>query len=161
MPRAREVSAGLLVYRRKPALQVLLAHPGGPFWAKKDDGAWSIPKGLVEPGDELLATAKREFDEETGLSVSGEFVPLETVRQKSSKALHAFAIEAAPDLNNFKSNDFEMEWPPKSGRKQRFPEVDRVAWFGLREAENKMHAYQRPLLHELKKLLRHPGRGAR
>ncbi|MCC6948216.1 MAG: NUDIX domain-containing protein [Bradyrhizobiaceae bacterium] len=155
MPRSAEVSAGLLVYRRKPALQVLLAHPGGPFWAKKDEGAWSIPKGLVEPGNELLATARREFAEETGLSVSGKFIPLEPVRQKSGKTVHAFAVEADPDIGKFRSNEFELEWPPKSGRMQRFPEVDRVAWFGLDAAAKKMHAYQRPLLESLKKKLEH------
>jgi predicted NUDIX family NTP pyrophosphohydrolase len=153
MPRAAEVSAGLLVYRRMPALQVLLAHPGGPFWATKDDGAWTIPKGLVELGDDLRATARREFREETGLSVRGRLVPLGSVRMKSGKTVHAFAVEADPDLRKFRSNEFEMEWPPKSGRTQRFPEVDRIAWFGLRAAAKKILAYQRPLLGELKKRL--------
>jgi predicted NUDIX family NTP pyrophosphohydrolase len=161
MPRSPEVSAGLLVYRRKPALQVLLAHPGGPFWAKKDDGAWTIPKGLVEPGDELRTTARREFKEETGLTVRGRIVSLSPVRMKSGKTVHAFAAEADPDLRRFKSNDFELEWPPKSGRMRRFPEVDRIAWFALGAAAKKILAYQRPLLRELEKQLRHPGRGAR
>ena len=149
MPRSREVSAGLLVYRREPALQVLLAHPGGPYWAKKDLGVWTIPKGLIEAGDDLLTTAKREFIEETGLVVAGEFVALEPVRQTSGKLVHAFAIEADPELDAFKSNEFELEWPPKSAKRQRFPEVDRIAWFAIAEAEKKILGYQRPLLREL------------
>lgn len=158
MPRSREISAGLLIYRRKPALEVLLAHPGGPFWAKKDAAAWTIPKGLVEADSDLLACARREFAEETSLQVSGEFLPLVPVRQKSGKLVHAFAIEADPDLAPFRSNDFELEWPPRSGRKQRFPEIDRIAWFDLPTAAKKMHAYQVPLLDELENLLRHAGR---
>jgi predicted NUDIX family NTP pyrophosphohydrolase len=146
---SREISAGLLVYRRTAELQVLLAHPGGPFWARKDLGVWTIPKGLVETGDDLLATARREFQEETGLTVAGDFAALAPVRQKSGKLVHAFAIESDPDLEAFASNEFEMEWPPKSGRKQRFPEADRIVWFALPEAEKKILAYQLPLLREL------------
>jgi predicted NUDIX family NTP pyrophosphohydrolase len=153
MPRRREVSAGLLVYRRKPALEVLLAHPGGPFWARKDDGAWTIPKGLVEGGDDLRTTARREFREETGLRITGDLIALEPVRQKSGKLVHAFAVEADPPLDGLRSNEFELEWPPKSETMQRFPEVDRIAWFGLRAAEKKIIAYQRPLLRELARRL--------
>lgn len=149
MPRSREISAGLLVYRRKPGLQVLLAHPGGPYWNRKDLGVWTIPKGLVEGGDDLLSTAKREFAEETGIAVAGDFFPLAPVRRTSGKVVHAFALEADPDLDAFKSNEFELEWPPKSGRTQRFPEVDRIAWFDPPEAEKKMLGYQLPLLREL------------
>jgi predicted NUDIX family NTP pyrophosphohydrolase len=152
MPRA--ISAGLLVFRRAPELEVLLAHPGGPLWAKRDDGVWSIPKGLVEGGADLLATARREFGEETGLAVDGEFVALSPVRQQSGKLVHAFAVEADPDLAGFKSNEFEIEWPPKSGRRRRFPEVDRIAWFGLAAAARKILAGQRPLLAELRKRLK-------
>ncbi len=160
MPRAPEISAGILVYRRRPSLQVLLAHPGGPFWARKDEAAWGIPKGLVESTD-LLACARREFTEETNLRVDGNFVTLAPVRQKSGKLLHAFALEADPNLSSFRSNEFEIERPPRSGRKQRFPEVDRLAWFDLPTAEKKMHAYQRPLLEELVSVIPGEARKAR
>jgi predicted NUDIX family NTP pyrophosphohydrolase len=149
MSRSREISAGLLVYRNKGEPQVLLAHPGGPYWTKKDLGVWTIPKGLVEPGDDLLTTAQREFTEETGLQVAGHFVPLTPVRLTSGKIVHAFAIEAEPAIDAFVSSEFEMEWPPKSGKRQRFPEADRIAWFAIAEAEKKILAYQLPLLREL------------
>jgi len=149
MARRTEVSAGLLLYRRKPGIEVLLAHPGGPFWTKKDDGAWTIPKGLVDADSDILACATREFTEETGLPINGNFTLLQPVRQKSGKTVHAFAVEADPDLAPFRSNDFELEWPPRSGRKQRFPEIDRIAWFGMEEALEKIHGYQRPLLQQL------------
>lgn len=149
MRRTKEVSAGILAFRRKNGLEVLLAHPGGPFWAKKDDGVWTIPKGLVEPGDDVLATARREFAEETNLTAGGELVALSPVNQKSGKTVHAFALEADFDLAPFASNAFEIEWPPKSGRRQSFPEIDRIAYFTLPVAMVKMLAYQRPLLHEL------------
>jgi predicted NUDIX family NTP pyrophosphohydrolase len=150
MPRSREISAGLLVYRRQPGLQVLLAHPGGPYWIKKDLGVWTIPKGLVEASDDLLTTAQREFLEETGIAVTGDVFPLAPVRQTSGKLVHAFALEADPDLHAFKSNEFELEWPRKSGSRQRFPEVDRIAWFDPSEAEKKILRYQLPLLRELR-----------
>src|SRR6202044_2233226 len=114
--RRREISAGILAFRRKGALEVLLAHPGGPFWAKKDDGAWTIPKGLVEPGDDLVATARREFTEETGLTAGDEIFALTPVNQRSGKVVHAFAFEADFALDAFASNTFEIEWPPRSGR---------------------------------------------
>jgi predicted NUDIX family NTP pyrophosphohydrolase len=147
--RRREISAGILAFRRKPAPEVLLAHPGGPFWAKKDDGVWTIPKGLVEPGDDLVATALREFTEETNLTAEGELVALAPVNQKSGKVVHAFAVEADFELGTFASNTFEIEWPPKSGRRQKFPEIDRVAYFALPAAKTKIIAYQLPLLLEL------------
>jgi predicted NUDIX family NTP pyrophosphohydrolase len=147
--RRREISAGIVAFRRKPALEVLLAHPGGPFWAKKDAGVWTIPKGLVEPGDNLAATARREFTEETNLTAEGELVALTPVNQKSGKVVHAFAIEADFELGAFSSNTFEIEWPPKSGRRQSFPEIDRIAYFALPAAKTKIIAYQLPLLLEL------------
>src|SRR5208282_1162159 len=112
MRRSKVVSAGLLAFRRRNEIEVLLAHPGGPFWAKKDDGAWTIPKGLVESGDEIVAAAQREFTEETNLTAYGQLIPLAPVNQKSGKAVHAFAFEADFDLAQFASNEFEIEWPP-------------------------------------------------
>lgn len=149
MGRTAEISAGLLAFRRGAALDVLLAHPGGPFWRKKDDAAWTIPKGLAEPGADLLATAQREFAEETNLSPSGKFFALTPVRQKSGKVVHAWAFEADLDLTRFVSNTFEIEWPPRSGRRQSFPEIDRIAYFALPIAMVKILAYQQPLLREL------------
>jgi predicted NUDIX family NTP pyrophosphohydrolase len=147
--RTRNVSAGLVAFRRANALEVLLAHPGGPFWSKKDDGAWTIPKGLAEPGADLFATAQREFAEETNFSAEGEFIPLMPVKQKSGKLVYAWAFESNFDLASFASNTFDIEWPPKSGRQQSFPEIDRVAYFALPVALSKILTYQRPFLREL------------
>jgi predicted NUDIX family NTP pyrophosphohydrolase len=151
MPRARQVSAGVLAFHCRPELEVLLAHPGGPFWAKKDAGAWTIPKGLVEPGDELIAAARREFTEETNLVAQGDMIELAPVAQKSGKLVHAFALEADFDISQFASNTFALEWPPKSGRRQSFPEIDRIAYFTLPTAKQKIIAYQLPLLAELER----------
>ena len=151
MPRGRPISAGILAFRRRPELEVLLAHPGGPFWAKKDAGAWTIPKGLVEPGDQLIAAARREFKEETNLVALGDVIELAPVAQKSGKLVHAFAVEADLDLSQFASNTFALEWPPKSGRQQSFPEIDRIAYFTLPVAKLKIIAYQLPLLSDLEK----------
>jgi predicted NUDIX family NTP pyrophosphohydrolase len=157
MPRTVEISAGLLVFRRVNELEVLLGHPGGPYWAKKDDGAWTIPKGMVEPGDDLIATARREFTEETNFvadfGTADDLITLSPVKQKSGKIVHAFAFEADLDLARFASNAFEIEWPPKSGRRQSFPEVDRIAYFALPAAATKILTYQRPLLIELQQRL--------
>jgi predicted NUDIX family NTP pyrophosphohydrolase len=153
MRRRPELSAGLLAFRRRNALEVLLAHPGGPFWAKKDDGVWTIPKGLAEPGADLLATAQREFAEETNLSAAGDYLPLTPVKQKSGKIVHAWAFEANFDLASFASNSFEIEWPPRSGRRQHFPEIDRIAYFTLPVAMVKILTYQRPFLLELQTLI--------
>jgi predicted NUDIX family NTP pyrophosphohydrolase len=154
MSRTVQISAGLLAFRRgRPGVEILLAHPGGPFWARKDEGAWTIPKGLVEPADDLLATARREFTEETNLRADGEMFALEPVNQKSGKTVHAFAFEADFDLTTFASNTFEMEWPPKSKRRQHFPEIDRIAYFTLPVAMTKIIAYQQPLLRELERRL--------
>jgi predicted NUDIX family NTP pyrophosphohydrolase len=152
MARKADVSAGILVYRETNAtLEVLLAHPGGPFWARKDAGAWTIPKGLVELGADLLATAEREFTEETGFVAEGPFVPLAAARQTSGKIVHAFACRGDFDSTKLISNMFEIEWPPRSGQRRQFPEVDRAAWFDLATAREKLIAYQRPFLVELEK----------
>ena len=153
MGRKSDISAGLLVYRNPAKVEVLLAHPGGPYWAKKDAGAWTIPKGLVEAGDELLATAQREFTEETGFVAHGPFRPLAPVRQKSGKIVHAFATQGDFDPDQLVSNTFELMWPPKSGRLKSFPEVDRLGWFGYAQAGEKLLAYQQPFLAELKEVL--------
>ena len=153
MSRRSDISAGILAFRRKRGLEVLLAHPGGPYWRNKDAGSWSIPKGLVESGN-LLACAKREFNEETGLTAAGDFIPLKPVRQKSGKTVHAFALEGDFDLSKFASNEFEMEWPPRSGKKQSFPEMDRIAYFKLATARRKILPAQRPFIEELVKRLK-------
>ena len=151
MPRQKQISAGILAFRHGPELEVLLAHPGGPFWAKRDAGAWTIPKGLVEPGDDLVTAARREFTEETNLVARGNMIELAPVTQKSGKLVHAFALEADFELSQFASNTFAVEWPPKSGRRQNFPEIDRIAYFALSIAQLKIIAYQLPLLVELER----------
>jgi len=150
MSRRSEVSAGILAFRRGRGggLELLLAHPGGPYWRGKDDGAWSIPKGVVESGD-VLACAKREFNEETGLVAEGPLVALTPLRQKSGKTVHAFALEADFDLTAFSSNSFEMEWPPHSGKRASFPEIDRIAYFKLATARKKILPGQRAFIEEL------------
>ena len=143
-------SAGLLLYRLKNGrLEVLLVHPGGPYWAKKDDGAWSIPKGEYTEGEEPLAAARREFEEETGICPEGEAIPLGTIRQPGGKLVTAFAMEGDLDAAAIRSNTFSMEWPPRSGRMQTFPEVDRAGWFGKEEAERKILRGQLPILRAL------------
>ena len=148
-------SAGLLVYRvRGGELEVLLAHPGGPLWAKKDAGIWSIPKGELKPGEDPLACAQREFEEETGTKPNGPFHALTPIQQKSGKVVRAWAVEADLDLSGFKSNTFKMEWPPHSGRMQEFPEVDKVEYFAVSEAEQKMNPAQATLVRELAEWVR-------
>ena len=150
-------SAGLLVYRRcKGEVEVLLVHPGGPFWAKKDLGAWSIPKGEIDPGEESdpLAVARREFAEETGRPITGAFVPLEPVRQAGGKLVEAWAVEGDLDVSKLHSNSFTMEWPPRSGKLRSFPEVDRAEWFPISEAGKRILKGQLPLLDQLEALLR-------
>jgi predicted NUDIX family NTP pyrophosphohydrolase len=142
-----KTSAGILLFRGGPAgLEVLLVHPGGPFWAKKDLGAWSIPKGLADEGEDLLAAARREFLEETGAEVGGDFLDLGAHRQPGGKTIAAFALEGDFDPAALKSNVFAIEWPPRSGRMAEFPEVDRAAWHSLEEAHEKIHKGQRPIL---------------
>jgi predicted NUDIX family NTP pyrophosphohydrolase len=144
-------SAGILLYRgRGPALRLLLVHPGGPFWAKKDLGAWSIPKGEYEEGENPLAVARREFEEELGSPApAGATSELGELVQPSRKVITAFAVEGDFDAGMFTSNLFEMEWPPKSGRLQSFPEVDRAQWFPLEEAREKILPGQRPFIDRL------------
>jgi predicted NUDIX family NTP pyrophosphohydrolase len=149
-----KLSAGILLYRRRAAaIEVLLVHPGGPFWAKKDEGAWSIPKGEAEDGEDLLARARREFEEETGFAVAGPFAPLPAVRQAGGKTVHAWAAEGDIDAAAVTSNLFRLEWPPRSGRYQEFPEVDRAAWLALAAARQKLNKGQRPLIDALERLL--------
>lgn len=137
------------MYRHRAGkLQFFLVHPGGPFWAKKDRGAWSIPKGECMAGEDFLATARREFEEETGLQAEGNFVLLTPVKQPSWKVIHAWAFEGDCDPTKIKSNTFSMEWPPRSGKKQEFPEVDRAGWFDLDEAKEKISAGQKGFLVE-------------
>jgi len=147
------ISAGLLLYRKSGGrLQVFLVHPGGPLWSKKDTGVWSIPKGLVDQGENPLEGAKREFQEETGFTAAGQFTPLTPVKQKSGKVIQAWAIEKDCDPAMIKSNTFSMEWPPRSGRQQEFPEVDRAAWFDIEEAKQKISQGQAGLLEELERM---------
>lgn len=150
---AKKQSAGLLLYRRRDELEVFLVHPGGPFWAKKDLGAWSIPKGEFAEGEEPLAAAKREFAEETGFAIAGNFHPLDPIKQSGGKVVHVWAIEADCDPLHIKSNLFEIEWPPKSGNRQKFPEVDRAAWFSVTEARRHLVAGQVGLLEQLVALI--------
>jgi predicted NUDIX family NTP pyrophosphohydrolase len=146
-------SAGLLLFRRKNhGIEVLLVHPGGPLWAKKDDGAWSIPKGEIDTGEDPFAAARREFEEELGSSVSGDFVPLEPIRQASGKQVYAWAVESDFEPATFTSSTFTMEWPPRSGRLQSFPEVDRAEWFPIDEAKRKINKAQTGLLEQLSSL---------
>ena len=148
------VSAGLLLFRGTPdAIDVLLVHPGGPFWARKDDGAWSIPKGEIATGEDPLRAAIREFEEETGQAVDGAFIALEPVRQPGGKLVHAWAVRADFDPARLRSNTFSLEWPPRSGRQQAFPEIDRAAWFPLGQARVKMLEGQRGFLDQLEAAL--------
>lgn len=146
----KKTSAGILLYRRRgDALEVFLVHPGGPFWAKKDLGAWSLPKGEFEAGEDPLEAAKREFTEETGFPIDGEFRPLQPLRQPSGKTIYAWAVEGDCDPAELRSNTFEMEWPPKSGKRAAFPEVDRAEWFSLEEARERILAGQAPFLDQV------------
>ncbi|MEO8412579.1 MAG: NUDIX domain-containing protein [Ginsengibacter sp.] len=146
----KKQSAGLLLYRKnKNILEVFLVHPGGPFWKNKDEGSWTIPKGEFDETEEPLRAAIRECLEETGKNVSGRFLILNPVKQKSGKKVFAWALEKSFDAANIVSNKFEMMWPPRSGKFQSFPEVDRGAWFTMSEANKKINLAQVPLLTEL------------
>ena len=148
-------SAGILAFRRNGAagIDVLLVHPGGPFWKNKDAGAWSIPKGELAADEEPLAAARREFLEELGLPIDGVFIALTPVRQRGGKTVHAFAIEADIDASRVRSNTFSMEWPPQSGKMQEFAEIDQAAWFALEVAPERINAGQVPLLQQLREHL--------
>lgn len=159
MPKA---SAGLLLYRKQNGeVEVLLVHPGGPFWAKKDLGAWSIPKGEVEEGEDYLTRARKEFEEEVGatprgfdeLTTSGNFLGLGSIAQKGGKVVHAWAFQGDCDPNKIKSNTFKMEWPPRSGKEEEFPEVDKAEFFSLEEARQKINPAQIEFLERLKQSL--------
>jgi predicted NUDIX family NTP pyrophosphohydrolase len=148
-----KTSAGLLMYRtRNGMLEVLLAHPGGPFWRNKDDGAWTIPKGEIDPGEDPLLAAQREFTEETGLAPAGPFTPLGSIKQKSGKIVQAWAFAGDCDPATIKSNTFKLEWPPKSGKFQDVPEIDRAAFWPIPQARLKINPAQAPFLDALEKI---------
>ena len=148
-------SAGILLFRRATGpVEVLLVHPGGPFWSKKDDGAWFMPKGELEPDEEPLSAARREFREELGSEPpAGELLSLGTIKNKSGKLIYGWALEGTLDLSTFRSNTFSLEWPPRSGKMKDFPEVDRAAFYSLAVAVEKLHEAERPLLERLAALL--------
>jgi predicted NUDIX family NTP pyrophosphohydrolase len=151
-------SAGILMYRLAgPQLEVLLVHPGGPYWRRKDDGAWSIPKGELDAGEDPADAARREFAEETGVARIGALQSLGEIRQRGGKRVFAFAAEGDVDVQAITSNRFEIEWPPKSGKMQAFPEIDRAEWFGLPAAHRKILESQRPLLDRLAELIGQSG----
>ena len=153
MPRT---SAGLLMYRIKDgSIQVLLAHPGGPYFQNKDDGSWTIPKGEPDPGEDLFLTAQREFEEETGIMPKGSFIALKPIKQNGRKIVHAWAFDGDYDPTAIKSNMFSMGWPPRSGRQMEFPEIDRAEFFDLDVARKKSRAGQELLVDELAEILRH------
>ena len=141
-----QTSAGILMWRRRAEVELLLGHFGVPFWARRDAGAWAIPKGLIEPGEDAEACARREFAEELGVAAEGPLLPLGRIRQKGGKWVEAFALEGDLDADAIAGNAFTVEWPPKSGRFQSFPEIDRAAWFGLAEAREKILPSQRAIL---------------
>ena len=161
MAKRSNVSAGLLLFRRRDGrLEVFLAHPGGPFWAGRDDGAWTVPKGLVEPGEDPLAAAIREFEEETGVHPTGPYLPLGSVRQKAGKVVHAWAWEGDADPARVTSNRMSVEWPPGTGQRVSFPEVDRCEWFDPAAARVKLNPAQAAFIDRLKAALADPGRSA-
>lgn len=146
----KKTSAGILVYRIADTnLEVFLVHPGGPYWAKKDEGAWSVPKGLFEEKENVLEAARREFREETGFNITGTFITLTPLKQPSGKVVYVWAVEGNLDATSIKSNTFSMEWPPRSGKTQEFPEVDKGGWFTIAQAREKLLPGQRGFLDEL------------
>ena len=158
---AKKLSAGILLYRKRDSeLEVFLVHPGGPFWAKKNEGAWSIPKGEYTEGEDPLAVAKREFHEETGSEVHGTCIALLPLKQPSGKVIAAWAVEGEIDPASLRSNTFSMEWPPKSGKLKEFPEVDRAVWCDLTTARQKLLPGQCSFLDQLQSLLNKSGQVA-
>jgi predicted NUDIX family NTP pyrophosphohydrolase len=154
-------SAGILLYRRADAtLEVLLVHPGGPYWRRKDEGAWSIPKGELDAGEDAGDAARREFTEETGFRLAAPLEPLGEIRQRGGKRVTAFAVEGDIDVTAVKSNTFEIDWPPRSGKLQTFPEIDRAEWFDLPTARAKILESQRPFLDRLAAAVGGSGAGA-
>ena len=146
----KKQSAGILLYKlEQKELRVLLVHPGGPFWTNKDEGAWTIPKGELDENEDELSAAIREFKEETGISLSGQFIALTPVKQKSGKIILAWALEGDMNPAKLSSNTFEVEWPPRSGKKKSFPEIDKAAWFNVQEAVQKINPAQVTLITEL------------
>jgi predicted NUDIX family NTP pyrophosphohydrolase len=151
-------SAGVLLYRLAPEIEVLLVHPGGPYWRRKDRGAWQIPKGAIDPGEQPEAAARREVAEEIGLELAFDLIPLGEIRQAGGKYVIAFAAEHDFDPATLVSNTFELEWPPKSGKTAAFPEIDGARWMEIPEAREMMLASQQPLLDRLLETLREPNR---
>lgn len=150
MARSSRISAGLLLYRRKrDEVEIFLAHPGGPFWRKRDSGAWTVPKGIIEEGEDPLQAARREFEEETGIEPAGPFLPLGSIRQKAGKTVHAWAWEGDADPAAIRSNEMEVEWPRGSGIRRSYPEVDRCGWFDPATARRKINAAQAELIDRL------------
>jgi predicted NUDIX family NTP pyrophosphohydrolase len=148
-------SAGILVYRKtKEEYEILLVHPGGPFWAKKDMNSWSIPKGEFEDDEEPLAAAKREFEEETGFKIEGEFIELNPVKQPGGKLIYSWSVEGDINASEVKSNLFKMEWPPRSGAFKEFPEIDRAEWFSFKTAKQKIITGQIPIVENLRNKLK-------
>jgi predicted NUDIX family NTP pyrophosphohydrolase len=147
-------TAGILMYRlRDHTIEVFLVHPGGPYWAKKDAGAWSIPKGEIDENEDFLDAARREFQEETGLAIDGDFMALTPVKQTGGKVVHAWAVEGDCNAEVIKSNTFSMEWPPRSGHRKEFPEVDQARWFSLEIAKEKILTAQVKLLEEMERMI--------
>jgi predicted NUDIX family NTP pyrophosphohydrolase len=152
----KKTSAALLPFRiRNGTLEVMLVHPGGPFWAKKDLGAWSLPKGELEPNEDPLLAARREFAEETGFTAGGDFIPLGSCRQPGGKTVVAWAFRGDFDAEAVRSNTFTIEWPPRSGKQREFPEIDRAGWFSISEAHSRILPGQAPFLDVLVKLVDH------